>query len=211
MQNKLIRSIVFDAMFVAILTIMAFVPGVGLISVNAFISFTIMHLPVLIGAAIFGWKRGLIYGIAFGVLTLIQAATAPRGIFDPLFINPLISILPRALFGLVVGLLFELLRKIPRFYQKGLFLAGVSLLGSLLHTFLVLTAIWLVYKNDVLRLLQIQDPNSFHWLDFLGLLAILLGALMEAAIAAVIVPAIILPIIHKYPHLVAERETKHEK
>ncbi|MFA6781150.1 MAG: ECF transporter S component, partial [Bacilli bacterium] len=206
MRNKVIRSIVFDAMFIAIIALMAFVPNVGLITVSPLISFTLLHIPVLVGAAIFGWKRGLIYGIAFGLLSLIQAATQPRGAFDPLFINPLISVLPRALFGLAAGFAFELLRKMPRLYQKGLYLAGTSFLMTLLHTFLVITAIWIVYKSDVLRILDVQDPQSFHWLNFLGLLAIVLGALVEAGIAAVITPSIALPIYHKYPSIFTRKE-----
>lgn len=210
MRNKIIRTIVFDAMFIAIIAIMAFVPNIGLITVSPLISFTLLHIPVLIGAALFGWKRGLIYGIAFGLLTLIQAATQPRGAFDPLFINPLISVLPRALFGLVAGFSLELLRKMPRLYQKGLFVAATSLVMTLFHTFLVITSIWLVYKADVLRILQIQDAQSFHWINFIGLLAIVFGALIEAGIAAVITPAIAVPIYHKYPFLLNKKEQNNE-
>lgn len=210
MQNKIIRSIVFDAMFIAIIALMAFVPNIGLISVSPLISFTLLHIPVLIGAALFGWKRGLIYGFAFGILTLIQAATQPRGAFDPLFINPLVSVLPRVIFGLAAGLSFELLKKMPRLYQKGLYVAGLSFLNTLLHTFLVITAIWIVYRSDVLRILEIQDSQSFHWINFLGLLAIVLGALVEAGIASIITPAVALPLFHKYPRLVSRKEDEHE-
>lgn len=204
------RGIVFDAMFIAIIALMAFVPNIGLISVSPLISFTILHIPVLIGAALFGWKRGLIYGFAFGILTLIQAATQPRGAFDPLFINPLVSVLPRVIFGLAAGLSFELLKKIPRLYQKGLYVASLSFLNTLLHTFLVITAIWIVYRSDVLRILEIQDSQSFHWINFLGLLAIVLGALVEAGIASIITPAVALPLFHKYPRLVSRKEDEHE-
>lgn len=200
MRNKRIRSLVFDAMFLAIIVVMTFVPYLGYITVGV-ISFTLVHIPVLIGAALFGWKRGLIYGIFFGVASLLKALSYP-GTIDFLFVNPLISVLPRALFGLGAGLLFSLIRKMPKFYQKSLFIPLASFALTVFHTFLVLTALWLVYRPELEGFLH----TSLTWvgLALAGLIGA--GALIEAGIAAVVTPTISLIVFNRYPDLALRKE-----
>lgn len=205
MQNKLVRSIVFDAMFLAIIAIMTAVPNVGLIQIG-FISFTLLHLPVLIGAAIFGWKRGLLYGVFFGVATLIKAISYP-GTIDFLFVNPLVSVLPRALFGLTAGLLFSLLRKMPKFYQKGIYVSVTAFVMTLFHTFLVLSILWLIYHVELDAFLN--TTTTWAGLALTGLIGT--GALIEAGIAAVITPTVALLVFNKYPHLAAKKEDNNAK
>jgi len=202
MRNEVIKRIVFDAMFLAIIAIMTFVPYLGYIQVGL-ISFTLVHIPVLIGAAIFGWKRGLLYGTFFGVLSLLKALSYP-GTIDYLFVNPLISVLPRILFGLGAGLLFALLKRMPQLYQKGLFLAAAAFISTLFHTFLVLSALWLVYRPE----LEIFLHTSVSWVGFalVGLVGV--GALIEAGIAALSVPMIALLVFRKYPDLAKRKETE---
>ncbi|HQC32575.1 MAG TPA: ECF transporter S component [Bacilli bacterium] len=200
--------IVFDAMFLAIIAVMTFVPYVGYIQIGL-ISFTLIHLPVLIGAALFGWKRGLMYGIFFGLGSLIKATTYP-GTIDFLFVNPLISVLPRAVFGLVAGLAFSLARKLPKIYLKGGFIAVLSFLLTALHTFLVLTMLVIVYRPE----LEVFLNSSVTWVGLaLGGL-ITTGALIEAAIAAIITPTVVLLIINKYRNsdylLLSKKEIKDE-
>ena len=204
MQNKIVRSIVFDAMFLAIIVVMTFVPYVGFIQIGI-ISFTLIHIPVLIGAALFGWKRGLMYGIFFGVASLIKATTYP-GTIDFLFVNPLVSILPRAVFGLAAGFLFALVKKMPRFYQKGIHITIASFILTAFHTFLVLTMLWLIYRPQLESFLE----QSVTWagLALAGLIGV--GALIEAGIAAVVTPTVSLLVYNKYPHLASKKEQNNE-
>lgn len=190
MKNN-IRQIAYDAMFLAIILVMTFTPYVGYIQIGP-ISFTLIHLPVLIGAALFGWKRGLLYGLFFGAGSLIKAMTMP-GTIDFLFFNPLVSILPRMIFGLLAGLLFSLLRKFKAFYQKGIVMPIGAFLLTVIHTFLVLTVLFLIYRIELNEFLQ----SDIQYIGFaLGGL-ITLGAIVEAALAFIIVPLIVLPIMHK--------------
>lgn len=205
MQNKIVRSIVFDAMFLAIIAVMTFVPYVGFIQIGI-ISFTLIHIPVLIGAALFGWKRGLIYGVFFGVVSLIKAVISPAGAMDLLFINPLISILPRAVFGLAAGFLFALVKKMPRFYQKGIHITIASFILTALHTFLVMGMIWLIYRPEI-------ESFSAQINSQLGValtILIAIGALIEAGIAAVVTPSVSLLVYNKYPHLASRKEQNNE-
>ena len=76
MKKITTKDIAVDAIFIAIIAAMTFVPYVGMITLP-FISFTLLHLPVLLGAYLFGWRKGLLFGIAMGVCSLIKATTLP--------------------------------------------------------------------------------------------------------------------------------------
>lgn len=67
---------------------------------NATGSATIMHLPVIVGAVLQGPVVGLIVGLVFGVFSLLQDTTG-------LFVNPLVSVLPRLLIGPIAWLAFR--------------------------------------------------------------------------------------------------------
>ena len=63
-----ILALTNDAIFLAIIILMTFVPNLGYLSIaGGVITFTLLHLPVILGASLGGWKRGAIYGLAFGV------------------------------------------------------------------------------------------------------------------------------------------------
>ena len=92
------RDITFHALIIALIVVMGFVPEAGYISFVPGISFSLIHLPVLLGAYHKGWKGGIIYGIAFGVTSWIQGMMSGVG-FNALFAMPWVSIPPRLLFG----------------------------------------------------------------------------------------------------------------
>ena len=94
---------------------------------------TIMHVPVIIGTVLEGPLVGVITGLLFGLSSLVQGAIAPTGPIDPLFTNPLISILPRLLIAPVVWLVYMGISRWSRI--AGLVVAAVS--GSVTNTVLV--------------------------------------------------------------------------
>ena len=61
---------------------------------------TIMHIPVIIGAIMEGPVVGGLIGLIFGLSSMFQAATNPTPV-SPVFLNPLVSVLPRILIGIV--------------------------------------------------------------------------------------------------------------
>ena len=191
MMTNNIKQIAYDAMFLAIILLMTFIPYVGYIQVGP-ISFTLIHIPVLIGAGLFGWKRGLLYGLFFGLSSLIKATTYP-GTIDFLFVNPLVSVLPRLLFGLIAGLLFSLLGKMKKLYQKSIFLPLISFLLTIVHTILVLSMLFLIYRVE----LSVFFESEIRYIGFaLGGL-ITFGMLIEATLAFIIVPSVVLPILQQ--------------
>ena len=135
-------------------------------------SLTVMHVPVIIGAILEGPVVGMITGLIFGLFSLIQAAVAPTGPVDVFFVNPLISVLPRIIIGLVSWLVFVAFR--GKMMTLSTILAAIA--GSLTNTLLVLGALALAGALPWSLVVAITTANG----------------LPEAGAAAVIATAVIL-------------------
>ena len=104
---------------------------------------TISYIPVLIAGCVLGPKEGLITGVVFGLASMWKASAfyvgAGDAIFSPVMSgNPaasiMMSVVARALFGLVTGLLYTAAKR-SRFPKTGIVL--VSTAGRSIHTFFV--------------------------------------------------------------------------
>lgn len=84
---------------------------------------TIMHVPAILGGALEGPIVGTIVGGIFGIFSFIQAEV-------PFFRDPLVSILPRLLIGIVAWAVFVGLRS----RSVDLAAAAAGVLGSLANT-----------------------------------------------------------------------------
>ncbi|MBO4540719.1 MAG: ECF transporter S component [Bacilli bacterium] len=198
--HVLIQTMSNDAVFLALIVLMTFVPYLGYLSVfGGVITFTLLHLPVLLGASLMGWKRGAFYGLAFGFFCWIRALTSATSPFDILFMNPLISILPRFLFGLVAGLLFE----IPRFLRKESQKRGLSTVlaavATILHTVLVFGSIYLFTQGQTAWLWKWLFSGDTSALGMTALALTALGAGGEAVLAAFFVPTLHIVLVKALP------------
>ncbi len=72
---------------------------------------TIMHIPVIIGAIMEGPVVGAFVGLIFGIFSIFQAITNPTPV-SVVFLNPLVSVLPRILIGIVTYYVYDTLRKL---------------------------------------------------------------------------------------------------
>ena len=77
---------------------------------------TIMHIPVIIGAIIEGPLVGITVGFIFGVTSLLNAITIPT-ITSFAFINPLVSILPRMLIGVIAYYVYKVLLNLLKMFM----------------------------------------------------------------------------------------------
>ena len=124
---------------------------------------TILHVPVILGGALEGPVVGTIVGLIFGVFSFIQAEV-------PFFRNPLVSILPRLLIGVVAWAAFVGLKNV----SLDLASAVSGVLGSLTNTVGVLgMAVLLGY------------------LPLAAVVPIVPQALVEAALAAVVTVVVV--------------------
>ena len=145
------RSLALLGLMLAITIILDMTP-LGMIPLGT-ISATIVQIPTIITGVILGPVAGFIMGTSFGIITLIHATTRPVTVLDPLFINPLISVLPRMFIGVASYYVFigisKLFKKSPVKNTVSAFIGGIA--GSLTNTGLVFLMLYLVYAKEVVE------------------------------------------------------------
>ena len=179
--NTKTRKLAVTGMMTAIMIVMGTTP-LGFIPIGPF-KITIMHLPVIIGAILEGPVVGLVLGLFFGLFSLYQAVTAPT-ILSPLFMDPLVSVLPRMLIGLTSYYAYagieRLFRnrnlsplplgegegRLKRFFKRSanllrtntnsLSVGTSALVGTATNTVLVLGAIYLLHAASYAELMGIK-------------------------------------------------------
>lgn len=130
------KRIAYLGVLIAVIVVLAAVPQIGFIQIPP-LSLTIVHIPVIIGAIALKGNAGIILSLAFGVASWAVAST--RGAAsDLLFMNPLISVLPRVIFGIVLTGLVSLMGKVN--ISDALKNGIIALVGSLAHSIIVLFA-----------------------------------------------------------------------
>jgi uncharacterized membrane protein len=181
-QQQTIRILTVNAMFIALIATLGIAFGFIPLFFGLF-SITILHIPVLVGAALLNVRSAIIFGLTFGVISWIVSLTSPLvGPADLIFNNPLISIFPRILFGLTSGMLFLFVKKL-----KGkLVYVGygfMALVATLLHTIFVLIMIWIFESANLIA--TFNNLFQFIWI------VISANGVIEAVVAAVIVPILV--------------------
>lgn len=201
MKNNKIIQMSIHAMFLGLMALMTFVPQIGFISLSPVVAFTLLHIPVLFGAVMFGWKTGLLYGVVFGTLSFMRAVIAPVSFIDFYFADPLVSIVPRALFGLAAGLVFDLIKLIKRNVFNKIVLSFASAGLTLIHSLMVLLMLGLIYAPAIEASVEFggMDFNTY-WI-LMGFV-ILTNGIPEAVIAAILVPILALALT-RYPRFQA--------
>lgn len=189
--GKKTREIAFDAILIAIIFVMGLIPQLGYLFVFPWLALTLLHIPVLVGASLFGAKRGLLYGFAFGLTSMIQAAMNGSGL-NAFFVYPWVSILPRLLFGFLAGLAFSLLARSPKL-STGIGKGILSFLLTILHTGLVFLTLYVFYPDEIAAYFASSDTVAAG-ISLTFLASILLGALGEATLAGILVPLIDKPL-----------------
>lgn len=116
----MIKKMTYLAFSVAMLLLFTFTPFLGYIQINV-VSITLIPSIVMIISIIFikimKWPAliaGIISGLLLG-LSSLMASFVFAGSFDVLFQNPLFSIGPRLLVGLISGLTLTILKFGPKF------------------------------------------------------------------------------------------------
>jgi uncharacterized membrane protein len=84
---------------------------------------TIMHIPAIIGGALEGPVVGLLVGAIFGVFSFLNAD-------NPVFLNPIVAIVPRLFIGVVAWAVFVGLRR----WNVDLASVVAGILGSFTNT-----------------------------------------------------------------------------
>ena len=135
-----LRELTIVGLLAAITIILGF-SGYGIIALGP-LNVTTLHVPTLIGALVEGPRVGAFVGLIFGVYSFWQNFTAPN-ILSPLFMNPLVSVVPRIIFPVLAVLVYKALWKVP----QGPRLIVSAFMGTVFHTCMVMGAIYVLYSN----------------------------------------------------------------
>ena len=189
-QRRLnVRKMTVIGVLSAISIMMSMLPFIGYIPIGP-TKATIKHIPVIIGAIIEGPVVGATIGLIFGLTSLWNAMTQPT-ITSIFFLNPLVSILPRVLIGVVAYYVYQGIYKISiKVYAAG-FMAG--LIGSLANTVGVLGMIYVLYADKYMERIGQAGADAGKWLFTLAAT----NGVPEALVAALIVSAVSVSLIRK--------------
>ena len=170
------------------ITVVLGMTGLGFIPIPP-INATILHIPTLIGALLEGPRIGALIGFIFGCYSMAQAFMAPN-IMSFVFYNPLVSILPRMLIGPAAYLVFRYL-PIKRTVVR---VAAALFIGTIVHTVLVMSAIYLLYAEPYAAAKNIPVENV---LNIVIGVAVLHGPL-EALAATVVGTPVVMAVRAKF-------------
>ena len=178
-RRQSIQRITRLGILMGLIILMTFIPNIGYIQTGLF-SITTIHIPVLIGAALMGPIGGLVLGLTWGLTSYFYALTLGT-IEAMIFLNPMVSIVPRVLVGLIVSYTTMALDKVnmKEVLKYGL-VAGI---GTLSNTVLVLSSIFISASEGVLSFNQ----------AFSTIITIIISTngSLELFAAVIIVPAVV--------------------
>ena len=189
-QRRLnVRRMTVIGVLSAISIMMSMLPFIGYIPIGP-VKATIMHIPVIIGAVIEGPLVGAAIGLIFGLTSLWNAFAQPVTL-SPLFMNPLVSVFPRILIGIVAYYVYQGTYKVTKKVYTSGFVAGI--IGSLTNTAGVLGMIYILYADQYLSLIEKEGANVTKLL--FGI--VLTSGIPEALVAGLIVSAVSVSLIRK--------------
>ena len=176
------------AVLMAIIIVQNVVPFFGYIPISG-LSLTTIHVTVIVAAVVLGPKDGALVGGMWGVIDWIRAFVAPTSALAPyVFTNPLVSVVPRVLIGVVAGWMFIWWQRRGK-QMVGLTLAGVA--GSLTNTILVLGLIGTLYADRAAGFYKVDLTKLMPYL----LTIVGINGVPEAILAGILVPLIGMPLL----------------
>lgn len=153
-----VRKMMVVGLLVSISIVLGIVPGLGFIPVGPTRA-TIMHIPVIIGAIMEGPLVGGLIGLIFGVFSIFQAISNPTPV-SFVFLNPIVSVVPRILIGLVAYYVYKFSKEIGG--KKSLWLLNIIWLFlfaylsyGLYISIVEFTSIWSILINILLMALTL--------------------------------------------------------
>lgn len=188
------------SLFVAIIILLSVTP-LGYISLGV-INATTIQMPVILGALLFGWKKGAFLGGVFGLTSLLKNTFQPgitSFVFSPFipvfgeesgsFAALLVCFIPRILIGVVSGLLFAALSQTK---LKKVVSAGIcGFVGSLTNTVFVMGGIVLFFGKSY----SAARNEAYEALIGTVMATITGVGITEAIVSAVLAAAISVPLL----------------
>ncbi len=195
MKNQKLKEMIFITMFIVIEIVLTMTP-LGFIQLGV-IKATTLHIPVILAGLLLGYKGGFYVGLSFGVLSVLINTFNPSitsFVFTPFYsigdisgnmFSLIIAIIPRILLGVLPALLFKILKKVEGINFK---IILISVISTLTHTIMVLSLIYLFFKDSYVQAIGINTNQLFGFL---------LGIISTNGLAEMIVGTIIVLAMYK--------------
>ena len=190
-KNKGTSEMVKMALFIALIILLSVTP-LGYIPLGP-INATTIQMPVIIGAVLFGWKKGAILGGVFGLTSLIKNTVQPNltsfvfSPFVPVFGEEsgspwalVVGLFSRIMIGVVAAAVFNFLVKIKA--NKTVASVAAGFFGSLTNTVLVMGGIYLFFG---------ESYSAAKEIAYNALLATVTATITGAGITEAIVSAVV--------------------
>ena len=181
--NNNARRLVILGLFIALIIIQSWVPFLGFITIGP-IAMTIIPITVILSTLWLGTRDGMILGLVFGLNSLVRAWLIGNPVERMIFTSPLVSVLPRILMPLLLGLCIKYI--LDRFSDstKG---AVAVFIGSILNTILVLGAIGIFKPTEYIGAIDGANVSQL-WPILWGIVTA--NGIPEAILATIITPII---------------------
>ena len=194
-EKKGTRWMVSVALMAAIIIVLANTP-LGMIQLPI-IKATTVHIPVIIGAILFGPLAGAILGGVFGICSLISNTMAPTLLsfaFSPFLASNLAGVLKalwisvgcRILIGVAAGWLWILFRKIKLNTYVALAIAGFA--GSMVNTIMVMGSIYFLLAQQYAEAKEVAVTAVF---------GLIMGTVTASGIPEALAAAVLVAVIGK--------------
>ncbi|WP_425447337.1 ECF transporter S component [Dethiothermospora halolimnae] len=176
------REFVLMGLLIAISVLLDVLP-IGTLRLPV-INATIAHIPTIIGGIVLGPYVGGIVGLFFGLSSLLRNLTQPTSVLAFAFINPLVSVVPRVLVGIISYYVYV---AIKRLLNENLGIIIGAALGSITNTIGVMGMIYILYAQDIVEKMDSSQTAK----------GIVLGIITAHGIPEMIVAGVITVIIVK--------------
>ena len=194
-EKKGTRWMVSVALMAAIIIVLANTP-LGMIQLPI-IKATTVHIPVIIGAVLFGPLAGAILGGVFGICSLVSNTMAPTLLsfaFSPFLASNLAGVLKalwisvgcRILIGVAAGGLWILFRKIKLNTYVALAITGFA--GSMVNTIMVMGSIYFLLAQQYAEAKEVAVTAVF---------GLIMGTVTASGIPEALAAAVLVAVIGK--------------
>lgn len=178
-------------LFFAIVLIQTWVPFLGNIN-TPFLSITIVHVTVIIATLWLGTKEGILIGGFWGLNSWFRALAMPSSPLQSLVLtSPIVSVLPRILMPLMIGMIFHRLSQ--KNQNSKLIQVAMGMLGALLNTAILLGFIGLFKTNSGMEALGVTTGGAL-W-NVLGGIVVTNGV-PEFIFAGLVTPPLLAALKH---------------
>jgi uncharacterized membrane protein len=180
-MNMKTKNMVGIGLFTAIVMVLQFLGGgikFGMFSIS------LVLLPIVVGAAIYGWKAGACLGFAFGAAVLLSGDAAAFLVIDPLA-TVLVVLVKGTACGFFAGLVYKLFSKINSVFA----VFAAAIVCPVVNTGVFLLGCQLFFLETVAEWGAAMGYENVGAYMFLGLAGI--NFLIELCVNLILAPVIV--------------------